>query len=171
MIFAHKSPQISLILKNTITIRRAAPEDAAPLSHLICANALVTLQYSYSPVQMKTFQDYYSTERMQSKIAEQKLFCACIDGEIVGTVAITGNLVVGFYTHPEYLGHGIGSLLMQRIVQEGRAEGYGTLQLTSSPVATQFYLNKGWQVVKPVIWEHAGVGFDETLMEFDCSKM
>jgi GNAT superfamily N-acetyltransferase len=150
-----------------IKIRAAVRSDAPILSALIYMNALKTLAEHYSALQMQTFQNYYSTANMELKVENQQLFCACSGSEIVGTVALDGFLVVGFYTHPDYLGQGIGKQLMDFVVHIARTNGVQRLELTASPAATGFYLKHSWQVVKPCVWMYQGVGFDETLMELN----
>ena len=151
-------------MTSQIKIRRALLDDAESLSHLIFENAQATLSDYYNAIQMSVFKEYYSPEVMRQKIADQDVFCAEIDGEIVGTVALEGNFVMGFYTKTGYLNQGIGKLMMQYLENFARKKGVEEIQLAASPVGVAFYNKNGWTKIKPIVFEYLGVGFDETLM-------
>jgi GNAT superfamily N-acetyltransferase len=148
-----------------IIIRPATPFDANALSLLIAGSAQATLAPYYSEVQMAAFLDYYSPSAMQSKIANQALFCAEMGSQLVGTVALdsAGN-VVGFYTHANYLGKGIGKAMMRHIEVFAKQNGHQEIRLTASPVGLGFYYKLGWEKLSDYIFQHRGIDFDETLM-------
>jgi GNAT superfamily N-acetyltransferase len=148
-----------------LIIRTATPADAEPLARLIAANAWATLAPYYSAVQMEAFLDYYSPPAMKEKIASQFVYCAETDGQLSGTIALTTNgFVVGFYTHADYLGQGIGKALMQHIEQVALQKSFREIRLTASPVGLGFYYKLGWEKLSDYLFQHLGVGFKETLM-------
>jgi GNAT superfamily N-acetyltransferase len=147
-----------------ITIRTAQSSDATELSELIIKNAEVTLKPHYSDAQWNVFLKYYEIAEVTKKIATQKVFCATQENDIVGTVALKDDLVVGFYTRVQNLNQGIGKLLMQHLEDYAKANGLKTIQLTASPIGLAFYYKNGWQKVRAYVFEYLGVGFDETLM-------
>jgi len=149
---------------SSIHIRKAQPSDAGVLSELICENALAFLQPHYSPEQWEIFIRYYSVPVMAEKIASQAVFCAEKEGVIVGTVALDGDFVVGFYTRVQHVSQGIGKLLMTHLEEYARDKGFATLQLAASPVGVTFYYKHGWKKVNDVTLEYYGVAFQETLM-------
>lgn len=146
------------------TIRRAVESDAEALSRLICENAKVTLDPYYTPLQMDTFIRYYAPEVVREKIGRQAIFCAMEGDLLIGTVALDGDLVVGFYTRHTHLGRGIGALLMRHIEAYARAQGIEAIQLTASPVGAAFYYKQGFEKVEDCIFNYLGVDFEETLM-------
>lgn len=148
-----------------IHLRIATPDDAEPLAQLIADSAHATLAPHYSEVQMEAFLDYYSPSAMRGKIASQAVFCAEMDGQLVGTVALTADgSVVGFYTHADYLGKGIGKAMMRHIELVAQQKNHKEIWLTASPVGLGFYLKLGWEKRSDYVFHHRGVDFDETLM-------
>lgn len=149
---------------SSIHIRRAQLSDAGQLSDLICENAQKLLKPHYNNEQWDIFIRYYSEQVLSEKIASQTVFCAERDGEIVGTVALDGDFVVGFYTRVQNVNQGIGKQLMTHLELYAQNNGLNTLQLAASPEGLAFYYKNGWQKVKDFTIEHYGVGFEETLM-------
>lgn len=152
-------------MKYNLTIRLAALKDAEELSKLICDNAKIIIQPHYSAVQWGVFIDYYSIEAMKEKINSQIVFCAELEGKIVGTVSLNKNFVVGFYTHLDHVGQGIGKQLMDYLEQFAKENGIQLLQLSSVPTGVPFYAKNGWTKVQDKTMHYHGVAFDETLME------
>ncbi len=146
-------------------IRPAKKEDAQALSKLICDNAAVLLLPYYNDEQMTAFVKFYSVAEMQFKISSQNIFCATLENEIVGCIALENNLVVGFYTRLHFQKRGIGNILMIFIEKFALSKGFNELQLSASPQALVFYLKQGWQIVKEITCYYCSVEFEETLMK------
>lgn len=147
-----------------IYIRKAEITDAKNLSELICENAQKILKPHYNQKQWEIFSRYYSIESMTDKIKNQVVFCAAHDDEIVGTIALDGNFVVGFYTKLQSMNQGIGKLLITHLEKHAANSGFEKLQLASTPEGLAFYYKNGWQKVKNFMVNHYGVEFEETLM-------
>ena len=147
-----------------IKIRRAIKSDAQDLSKLILENANSTLLPHYNEEQWAVFTKYYSIEETEKKIKEWVFFCADIEGEIAGAVALNNNFVVGFYTKLAFLRKGIGQMLMKHIEEYASQNDISELQLAASPEGLEFYLKHDWKKIKARIFYHYGVGFEETLM-------
>ncbi len=145
-------------------IRPAVAADAEALSHLILENAHELLMPYYNEEQWIAFSKFYSPDEMQKKIAEQRIFCAEVDEQIAGTIALDKNLLVGFYTNIHFLNKGIGKMLMEYIETLTVKEGITELELTASPLAVTFYDKMGWTRIKVNTYYYFGVGFEETLM-------
>jgi hypothetical protein len=147
-----------------IEIRPALSSDSACLSQMINENAQAILLPHYNAEQWSIFIKYYSPEVMQKKISEQDVFCAVLNGQIVGTIALDKDFVVGFYTRLQFLNQGIGKIMMKHIEVFAMTKGLKAIQLAASPEALSFYYKTGWEKVRNIIMEHYGVGFEETLM-------
>ena len=147
-----------------ISIRPASYLDAEELSQLISENALALLREHYSDVQWQAFISYYSVNVMREKIRAQQIFCAIQSNQIVGTVALDNDFVVGFYTRLQNLGQGIGTYMMSHIERLATQQGLNEIQLAASPAALSFYYKNGWQKVRDITPQYAGVEFEETLM-------
>jgi GNAT superfamily N-acetyltransferase len=147
-----------------IKIRAAVDSDAEVLSQMICENAEAMLTPYYTGEQWAIFVKHYSVNRMRRKIAGQNVFCAELEGLIVGTVALDKDFVLGFYTRLQYFNRGIGKMLMGYLEKFAIEKGLTEIRLTSSPEGLAFYNKTGWTKIKDVVMEYYGVGFDETLM-------
>ena len=131
---------------------------------MICENAEAMLKPHYTQQQWEVFITYYSLEEMTEKIKTQAIFCATWNNEIVGTIALTDDFVVGFYTHLSHLNKGIGSKLMKHLEEFALTRNLQEIQLAASPVGLRFYYKNGWEKIKDYILTYFGVGFEETLM-------
>jgi GNAT superfamily N-acetyltransferase len=149
---------------NRPEIRPAIKNDAESLSRMICENAKAILLPHYNEDQWNVFISYYSPEVIRIKIKEQYVFCAELDGNIVGTIALHKDFVVGFYTRLEYLNQGIGKMMMQHLEEFAFDKGLTEIQLAASPEGLSFYYKNGWKKIRDITIEHYGVGFKETLM-------
>lgn len=96
-----------------IVIRRASNNDAGELSQMIRDNASKMLAPYYTRQQWDIFNTYYSIEAMRTKIKEQIIFCAELNNQIVASVGIDKDTVVGFYTRLGYLNQGIGTKILK----------------------------------------------------------
>lgn len=84
-----------------------------------------------------------------------RLFLVRCDGQDAGCVAIR-KLEDGVcelkrvYLRPEYRGHGVGRAMMERIIDEARAEGYTLMRLDTTPyldAAYALYEKLGFYVI------------------------
>lgn len=149
---------------STLHIRNAQVSDAEQLSEMIYENTHTMLKPHYNDEQWATFVRYYSIPVLRDKIATQAVFCAEINHKIVGTIALDGDAVVGFYTRLGHMRQGIGKLLMDHLENYAANLGLTTLQLAASPEGLAFYYKNGWQKVRDFIIYHYNVGYEETLM-------
>lgn len=147
-----------------IKIRPALDDDAERLSQMICENAQAILSPHYYDKQWAIFIQYYSPEVMLKKINMQYVFCAELNGQTVGTIALDNDFVSGFYTRLQYLNRGIGKKMMKHLEDFALVKGLNKIQLAASPEGLSFYYKNGWEKIKDIIIEHYGVGFEETLM-------
>jgi GNAT superfamily N-acetyltransferase len=147
-----------------VSIRAADLADAEELSQLVAENALALLRQHYSDTQWHAFISYYSVEVIRKNIRTQQVFCAIHAHEIIGTIALDKDFVVGFYTRMRNLGQGIGTLLMSYVEQVAKQQGFTEIQLAASPAALSFYYKNGWLKVGDILPHYAGVEFEETLM-------
>lgn len=140
------------------------PEDAENLSELISKNAATILRQHYSDQQWEVFIRYYSPAVMLIKIRKQDIFCAMLNDELTGTIALEKDFVVGFYTAIAHLNKGVGKVLMRHLEEFALAKGITQLQLAASPEGVTFYYKNGWEKVKNITMTYLEVGFEETLM-------
>jgi N-acetylglutamate synthase-like GNAT family acetyltransferase len=150
---------------NELEIRAANENDAHEISELIIHNAEVSLKPHYSEKQWDIFVSYYSSEVLKNKMIDQYIYCAELNKKIVGTVALDGNFVVGFYTNLEYLNKGIGKKLLHHIELVALNNGLSEIQLAASPVSVAYYIKNGWQKIETTMMTYFDTDFEETLMK------
>jgi GNAT superfamily N-acetyltransferase len=171
----HYAPVLKNIYKisnmtSEIKIRPAFDDDAETLSEMICENARSILLPHYNDQQWPVFIAYYSPKMMREKINTQYVFCAELNRQTVGTIALDGDFIVGFYTRLEYLNRGIGKKMMTYLEEFAKVKGLDKIQLAASPAGLSFYHKHGWEKVRDIVINHYGVGFEETLMEKKLKK-
>lgn len=152
-------------MTHNILMRPAVASDADALSELICKNAQSTLAVHYTEKQWEAFFSYYSPEAMIGKIQTQSVFCAVVNEEIIGTIALENDFVLGFYTRVEKLNQGIGTFMMAYLEDFAKKSGISELYLAASPVALDYYYKNGWKKIKDTTIMYRGIPFDETLMK------
>ena len=70
---------------------------------------------------------------------------AVLENRIVGFIELNSEgLVKGLYTHHEVQGRGVGRLLLEAAIQEGKRLGMKELHLESSLTARPFYEKMGF---------------------------
>jgi GNAT superfamily N-acetyltransferase len=156
-----------MIENRKLFIRSVTKADAKELSELTINNAEMYLKPHYSAEQWNVFIQYYSISVLEDKIERQDVFCACIENEIIGTIALENDFVVGFYTKKGYLGQGVGRHLMNHLEDFARQKGISKIKLAASPIALDFYHQNGWITIKECAIPYMGVDFIETLMDKD----
>lgn len=146
-----------------ITVRQAKVEDAAGIAEV----HVLTWQCAYKGQIPDTYLDSLSIEkrtetwREQIKSSEDGVYplVAETDGKVIGwcTVGVsrdedadksTGE-VYGIYVHPNFIGKGAGSKLMEYGLNLLREDGYkrATLWvLTSNDKTRKWYEDKGWKI-------------------------
>lgn len=148
----------------SIQIQPARISQAEAISQLVLRNSVQTLQPHYSAEQWSVFLQYYSVEAVIEKIRSQQVFCAYDEDRLAGTIALEGNMVLGFYTDPEMMGRGIGSALLTHLELFAASQNIRELELAASPVAVSFYEQRGWEKVGEEWFIYHGVPFWETRM-------
>ena len=144
-------------------IRPAKIEDAEGIAKV----HIETWQYAYKGQLPQKMLDELSIEKRLEVWKEQLInpkpetfnFVALVDGVLAGWV--TGGItreddvseevgeLYGIYVHPDYIGKGLGSKLINKLLDTLKVEGYkkATLWvLTSNEKSRKWYESKGWKV-------------------------
>ena len=85
----------------------------------------------------------------KERVKYKNPFVAEIDGEIVGFAELTrkGN-ISAFYSHRLWQNKGIGSALLETIVEEADSLGIKTIQVESSISASKFFISRGFDKIE-----------------------
>lgn len=157
------NPAFGILLFMKIVIRLAKVEDAAAIALV----HVKTWQCAYRGQIPDIYLDSLSIEKrtagwkkqLKNPIQGASAFVAEVDGRVVGWCTFgksrdkdalrqTGELH-GIYIHPDYIGKGLGSRLMEKAIEILKEQGYkkATLWvLTTNEKSRKWYEKKNWQI-------------------------
>jgi len=108
-----------------------------------------------------------SPESVQRESQSQRYIVARDASQIVGVVAVHGDLNSKLYVSPKHVGKGIGRSLYEAAESEIRAAGHTRVTLGAFPTAVPFYTRMGLSVVGQKRPCSALAGLTLALMEKD----
>jgi len=80
------------------------------------------------------------------------------EGELVGFGDYNpeSGEITGIYVHPDYQGQGIATKLLDKVESHASENGLDKLWCHSTVTAKKFYQNKGYEILKPKMYETSG---------------
>ncbi|MEL6134042.1 MAG: GNAT family N-acetyltransferase [Bacteroidota bacterium] len=145
-------------------IKMATPNEAQMVSELIHQGVDMLEDKSYTPAQLAAWKKINTPEAIAESLQQRRIFCAFEGDELVGTVGLEGNELVGLYIKPSRKQQGIGGMLLVHLEQYAAAHQIPELKLTSIPSAKAYYQHKGFHISREVLTVVDGVEFPETEM-------
>ncbi|MEY2481871.1 MAG: hypothetical protein QOK24_399 [Verrucomicrobiota bacterium] len=138
-----------------IEIVSAKPADACRLTEIAFA---AKRHWGYPERWIQTWRDILT---MRSEfIAANVAYCACEDGYAVGFYVLTteadGMHLDHLWILPRAIGRGIGRLLFEHAVEQGKHLGFQTIKIEADPNAEGFYQRMGARRVGTQITEIEG---------------
>ena len=132
-------------------IRRFQKKDAEEVSSLIWQTIFTVNIKDYSHDHLETIAAMYTPEKLAKNSQEKKIFIAELAERIVGTATIHNDYISCVFVLHNYIGKGIGKLLMETVENDARQRKERSVHLDSSTTAQTFYELLGYQidVVKP----------------------
>jgi len=143
-----------------VIIRRAVPGDASGIARVCAEGWRDTYQDIYAPEEIETvISDYYTPERITAEIIAPEgwdgWIVAVESGKVIGaggggmTDRGVGEIFV-LYLDPTRRGEGLGSLLLDAITEQQRAQGAREQWVSVEPENEKglpFYLARGFRVL------------------------
>lgn len=135
-----------------IEIRRAKVGDSQEISAMIKASA----EYAFKDVYPQKHIDHtvwlYRSDAVERYIEDMHFFIALNGGEIVGSICIRdqGGHMTGLYVSPEYVGKRIGRMLVEKVEEFAREQGYDKISLQSTLVGQGFYSHMGYATLRDI---------------------
>ena len=148
-----------------LLIRPSQITDARRISYLIQRTTERVTENGYSPQQIEVWKKANTPGAIHRQMEQRSIFCAFIGKQLVGTIALQDDELVGLYVSYSQRGHGIGRLLVKYLEKEALQRGLTSLHLCATPSAKVFYERCGYQAQKPVTVRIQGIAFEETHME------
>jgi len=125
-----------------VLIRKATPADGA---HLTAIAQAAKLHWGYSSHWLTAWRDALTIT--PDPLEQMDVFVAALDGQAVGFYALSSTGAAVSLEHlwiaPEWMGHGIGSLLFAHAVARAQTSGAVQLTIESDPNAEGFYQRMG----------------------------
>lgn len=133
-----------------ISIRKATIKDAQRISYLIQKNTECNPN-NYSKEQIQAWVKYNTSYKIKEQFKDRDIYCAFKNKNLVGTIGLKSNEIVGFYISYYQRGKGIGKKLFNFIESVALQNGFDKLLLTATPSAVNFYKKNGFFKVKTII--------------------
>lgn len=128
-------------------IRKAKPEDVQEISEVAQEVVKGSLQESgdYNEFEIGEWLKRTSVEAVEEKIGVREVFVGIVGGKIVSTIAFYNGKVLGFYVKKDLQGKGMGGKMLRFIEEYAFEKGLSKIELTSTPIAEEFYLKRGYK--------------------------
>jgi len=147
-----------------LEIRKAIYKDASRISYLIQKNTDGNPN-NYTKVQLENWKKYNTPANIKKQLETREVFCAFKNNQLLGTIAIANNEILGFYISFSKRGKGIGTILLNFIEEKAKQRNLQTLFLTATPSAVHFYKSQGFQKLKDNLVTITGIDYNEVDMK------
>lgn len=145
-------------------IRKATSKDANQISNLI-QKVTDKNPNNYSTEQIIAWKKYNTPSEINKQLNDRIVFCAFNERELIGTIALKENFILGFYVNHSIRKTGIGTKLLDYLEKYASNNKIKLLKLTSTPSAFEFYKNRGYQTKEEVVLTIYGIDYLEKEME------
>jgi GNAT superfamily N-acetyltransferase len=108
---------------------------------------------------------YNTQPEIKKQLNDRVIFCAIQDNQLIGTIALKENFILGFYVNYAIRKIGIGTKLLDYLEEYAFRNNIKKLKLTSTPSAFEFYKKRGYKIKDKVILSIYGVDYPEVEME------
>ena len=132
-----------------MTVAPMTQAEVAEVSELLCSSyTLLQEREGLSREQTEFLKsERGSAESIERESQSQCYIVARDASQIVGVVAVSGDMITKLYVSPKHVGIGIGRSLYMAAESEIRAGGHARVTLGAFPTAVAFYRRMGLSVV------------------------
>lgn len=138
-----------MIPTSQIRIRRAVPDDAAPICRVAIAAVEAGWRQHYEDPVIAAWVATSTPKAYRAVIEEAGCVTLVAEhGEGIvgfGVIRTTGQRIRALYVHPECAGSGVGTALLRALEEVARQSGLDRLHLDASLNAVGFYARAGYQ--------------------------
>lgn len=131
---------------SSVEIRNADSAEAARLTEIAFAAKRF---WRYPDAWIEIWRDELTIE--PDYIANNRVLCAIIDGEIIGWCGLVLEPDCAWIEHcwvdPPAIGRGIGRRLLDRLIEQAHALGAAEIKTIADPNAADFYAKAGFRYV------------------------
>ena len=151
----------------SLSVRPAKEQDSEQLLELYRQTIRTVNRNDYNKMQIRAWaRDELETSAFEAYIARCKPFVVTNQTQILGYSDLQADgLIDHFYCHHQAQRQGVGSVLMQTIINKAQEADICRLYSYVSITAKPFFLHFGFNVVRPNQADIRGVVLDNYLME------
>jgi len=149
------------------TIRRAKAADMPQLAELYYETVTLNGAQHYTEAQTQAWASFALDQTAFAQFLEGvTTFVMAADGDLLGFAGVAaGGHVAAVYVRSDCLGQGIGSQLMQTLLQYAESQGMQRLYAEASEFSLGLFLKFGFQQFDLEVVERHGVQFQRYLVE------
>jgi N-acetylglutamate synthase-like GNAT family acetyltransferase len=133
--------------RQEIVIRRATAEDSGAVYEIVLRTLCDSNSRDY-PASVIDRLVLTLPNKVASNLETWHAFLAIVDGQVVGTGSLSGQIVQSVYVHPDYQRGGVATRLMDAVENAAIAQSVRTLSVQSSITAQPFYANRGFKIAR-----------------------
>ena len=138
-------------MKEKTIIRRFVESDAAAVQDII-HRGLREVNIKDYPIELiEEYCKYFTLEKIQSQADSANMYVAVAGDKVVGTGSIapywgslTESILLTIYILPEYIGKGVGTLIIKTLEQDEYFLRANRIEIPSSVTAVKFYEKMGY---------------------------
>lgn len=128
-------------------VRRACLGDAASILSVHHRSVQTLCAADYSPEQISAWTSNRDPEVVARSMASEETWVIERSGQVRGFGSRVAHEVVALYVDPDWIGHGLGRLLLATLERAMTRDGFGQARLDSTITAHNFYQRHGYRVV------------------------
>lgn len=129
-------------------VRPATSNDAAAISRVVLAALRESNSQDYPADVIAQVGQSFTPEAITAQLHKRKVFVALLDGNIIGTASLDGDVVRSVFVDPGHQKGGIGRHLMDVIHATAARAGVKAVRVPSSITAEAFYAALGYQKIR-----------------------
>lgn len=143
-----------------VSLRRAVVEDSEAIVKLQAKSIQELGKSHYEQAVIDAWCDALDTEIVRKAISERFVVVAEENAKLCGfgTLNLEKKKIQMLYVDPQFAGRGIGSMIIDAMIEEARRQGLLELTLESSLNAIAFYQKHGFVVLKETSHEFSAGG-------------
>ena len=142
--------------QNPIRIRKFKKEDAKKVSSLIKKTLIEVNSKDYPQKVIQFLCRNNAPKKLIQKSSNRLIYVAVEDEQILGTVSLKDDTILGLFVNPRFHSLDIGTNLMKYVETVANKEGFKSVCLPSSITAYGFYEKIGYKKVRDVYSKEYG---------------
>jgi citrate lyase synthetase len=141
---------------DSIIIRKFKSMDSLEVCNIIKRNLVEVNSKDYPEHIINNMCNLYTSDHLVEIAEERDIYVAELNGKIIGTASLEGNIICAVYVNIDYHKRGVGKKLIAFIEAAANNNSINLLQIHASLTSLNFYYALGYKYVKEVDDPDAG---------------